>query len=150
MWAIFTIEKRTRASEYLQFLHWGILSTLVVHLLTHCALGPLAHLRFLSDAMPAYHASGKECTHPVADHTSSSSSRPHRSGLPGICDELVGAHKATVSTSSQTFDVSYLTHSLSFFDSRIVTAGAWFPSAASLLCCCTLSSLYLQHTALLI
>ena len=143
-------EKRTRASKQLQFLHWGVLSTLVVHLLTHCALGPLAHLRFLGDATPAYHASGKDCMHPVADHTSSPSSEQHRSGLPETCDELAGAHKATVSASSQTIDVPHFAQILSFFDLHTLTAGVRMLSAAPVLSCCSSSSLYLQGVALLI
>lgn len=141
----------TSRGHSLPLLTWSMLSILVVHFLCHCMLGPLPHSGLLREETLVDTASGRRCSHMVSpQETGGSIPGDHQGPVRSdSCDELAGAHKATVPAPMQIDSTSrFVVSSLFRPDSRksqatlLVRVHSVFPSQSC--------SLYLQHAALLI
>lgn len=142
---------RTRGKHQVQLLEWSVLAFLLVHLMSsHCVLGPLAHMPFIRPVPLSYHAAVRSYVPPAVVEGARSPVDQGRLPLPGVCDELVGAHTAIVQAPFQ-FDEIPQVALLAFFfnaDLRVwwVRLHSFVPPRSSFSVC----SLYLQLTALLI
>ena len=137
-------EKTIFAEHYAGLFTWSLLSVLIVHALSHSPLDLLAHATAFRHTLPGYHASGGQCIHAV------SSKDREKTPFPGTCDELVGAHTATVPVPTQLIQVSQVFCScLPSHSSEPIRWALCFPLVYSTTSFGA-SLLYQQHTALLI
>lgn len=142
-------QRRTKANKHFRLMYWSLLSLLIVHLFSHSAFGPHAHMRLFHLTMSGHHLSETTSAHVVHECDGCT---PHHEGtaLPDHSHELEEVHKATVPASSQARVPLQLFPTYVRVDAEsVISLGSVFPSAgspASFSPC----PLYLQHTILLI